>query len=232
MRGTQLGRRVLAAMAVAALLAGCGGGAKDSGNSTDSSVGTTTAQADTSDGSDFSSPAVEGSGPESPPPRKDGGPSITVASLPVGGNADQDPENPLQQCASVNWLLGSLPSGVVVRLGDVSFDPSGIFQQGGSGCGSNQPVCHAGTTWTKDGSSCSLPVTQLDESSAADVTLLVPGKISCPSQVVCDQLNGQLTGQTGLQIVLTAIPNGTPSPDASTSSPAEPAQASSSPAGS
>lgn len=246
MRGYQLARQVLSVMAVAVLLAGCGSATKDSAGTTgsgparsaasvsgdaggSSSVGDETSEA-------TSPPSAEGSGPESPQPQQDGGPSITVASLPVGGVGTPDPANPDQQCGSVNWLLGPLPPGVLVKLGDISFDPSGIFKQGGSGCGSNQPVCDSGTTWTEGSSGCAVPVIQLDASSAADVAIVVAGKISCPSQAVCDQLRDQLNGHTGSQAIVTAIAHDTQSSDTSTTSPSESPsdtdQPSSSPAGS
>lgn len=235
MRGFPLARRLLTALAVAALLAGCGSATKNSGPAGSTAAvsgdaGGVSSPPSGDDASEVSSPAPEGTGPESPQPKQDGGPSISVASLPVGGAGTADPANPDQQCGSVNWLLGPLPSGVVVQLGDISFDPPGIFERGGDGCGSDQPVCNSGTTWTEGSSSCSVPVIQLDPSSAADVTIVVAGKINCPSQAVCDQLRGQLNGQSGSQAIVTAIPHDTQTSDASTSSPSD--QASSSPAGS
>lgn len=245
MRGYQLARRVLSAMAVAALLAGCGSATKDSADTTGSGPAGSTASVSGDAGGASSSdetneatspPPVEGSGPESPQPQQNGGPSITVASLPVGGVGTPDPANPDQQCGSVNWLLGPLPSGVLVQLGDISFDPTGIFKQGGSGCGSDQPVCDSGTTWTAGSSGCSVPVIQLDAGSEADVAIVVAGKISCPSQAVCDQLRNQLDGHTGSQAIVTAVAHDAQSSDTAspseTPSPSDTDQASSSPAGS
>ncbi len=238
MRGYQLVRRLLAGMAVAVLLAGCASTAKtsDTGSEPGGSTAAVSANGDgasSSAGTDetsevSSSPAVEGSGPESPQPQQNGGPSITVASLPVGGVGTPDPTNPDQQCGSVNWLLDPLPSGVVIHLGDISFDPPGVFDQGGSGCGSDQPACGSGTTWAGGNASCSVPVVQLDPSSSAEVTIVLAGRISCPSQAVCDQLRNQLNGRTGSQATVTAVPHDAESSDTPTPSD----QASSSPAGS
>ena len=225
---TQLIRGSVVVLAVLALLTGCGGsaggsgGAADTGSAAGPSSGTdagSTAAADAGSNPDAgtSSPAAEGSGPESPQPAQGGGPSITVASLPVGGAGTPDPNNPDQQCGSVNWLLGSLPSDVVIELGDISLNPDGIFRLGGSGCPSDQPICGSATRWTTGSSGCGVPVIQLDPNSDATATIEVAGTVHCASQAECDQLAEQLKGASGSQATVTAVPHGSSSSDSSSS---------------
>lgn len=226
---TQLIRGSVVVLAVLALLTGCGGSGKGSGGSADtgsaagSSGGTEAGTAAATDAgsnpdSGDSSPAAEGSGPESPQPAQGGGPSITVASLPVGGIGTQDPNNPDQQCGSVNWVLGPLPTDVVVELGDISFDPSGIFSLGGSGCPSDQPICGSATRWTTDSSGCVVPVVQVDPNSGSTVSIVVAGTVHCASQAECDQVGEQLKNASGSRATVTAVPHGSSS-DSSSESP-------------
>ncbi|HEU5271896.1 MAG TPA: hypothetical protein VFU36_18385 [Jatrophihabitans sp.] len=224
---SQLTRGSIVVLAVLALLTGCGGsaggpgGAADTGSATaGTDAGTATDAGSNPDAGD-SSPAAEGSGPESPQPAQGGGPSITVASLPVGGDGghDSNDPNPAQQCGSVNWLLGPLPADVVVELGDISFDPSGIFSLGGSGCPSDQPTCQSGTHWTTDNSGCGVPVIQGDPNADSTVSIVVAGTVHCASQAECDQLAEQLKSGSGTQATITAVPFGSSSSGDSSSEP-------------
>lgn len=203
MKTSRLGAGSAVAFLLALLLAGCGSSQR-SGNPADA---LDPASDSSSTASEFSSPASEGSGLESPQPSQDDGPSITVASLPVGGVGTPDPANPDQQCGSVNWLLDTLPAGVVVELGAVSLNPSGVFQLGGSGCGADQSQCGAGLRWTEGSSGCSVPVTQLRADADATVTIEVAGRIRCPDRQTCDGLAKQLSRHPGSQAVLTAVPH-------------------------
>jgi hypothetical protein len=184
-------------MAVAVCVAGCSTGSKNrSGSGTDS-------PGDTSSTNLGSAPATEGSGPETPQQSVNGGPSISVASLPIGG-APAPGSDPSQQCASVN-LLAPVPAGATVQLGDVSFDPAGVFQVGGSSCPSDQTPC-ASLQWTQQSSpACVVPVEQVTDSSAT-VTVSVSGTVICTSQNVCDDYKGQLDKAGGSQDQLTAVP--------------------------
>ena len=182
-------------MAVAVCAAGCGTG------TTNKSGSGTGSPADTSDLG--SAPVTEGSGPETPQQSVNGGPSISVASLPIGG-APAPGSDPSQQCASVN-LLAPVPAGATVQLADVSFDPDGVFQVGGSACPSDQTPC-ASLRWTHQSSpGCVVPVEQATDSSAT-VTVIVAGTVSCTSQSVCDGYKSQLDKAGGSQDQLTAVP--------------------------
>jgi hypothetical protein len=184
-------------MAVAVCIAGCGTGSTTKGGSrTDSS-------ADTSSTDLGSAPATEGSGPETPQQSVKGGPSISVASLPIGG-APAPGSDPSQQCASVN-LLAPVPAGATVQLGDVSFDPDGVFQVGGGACPSDQTPC-ASLRWTQQSSpGCVVPVEQVTDSSAT-VTVIVSASVTCTSQSVCDDYKSQLDKAGGSEDQLTAVP--------------------------
>lgn len=211
------------------VLAGCGGSSAGSGGGSDTGgSGVSSAASNSGTGSSGSgssdagsAPATEGSGPETPQSAQPGGPSLTVVSLPVGGSATPDGSNTDQQCGSVSWRLDSIPDGVTVQLGDVSLSPSGIFDLGGSGCGSDQTVCSSGLTWTAASSGCAVPVTQTDPSSSGTVTIEVPGVINCPSQAVCDDLRGELgdLAASHSQAFVTAVPHSSSDSSSSAGSP-------------
>jgi hypothetical protein len=127
-------------------------------------------------------------------------PSVEIASLPIGGVADDG-----SSCNPISWLAGDIPAGVTIELGTPSFDPTGVFEVDQSGCTGNERSCD-GLEWTaQDLPQCWVGFRQIaDEGS---VTLVIPANATCETQQQCDQLHGL----GGSQITLTAQPRETPS---------------------
>src|SRR5438876_775735 len=66
-------------------------------------------------------PAVEASGPEQPAPAVPAPLALDIASLPIGGSADDD--SAVHQCVSVGWLGSEIPHGVTITVTAVRFEP-------------------------------------------------------------------------------------------------------------
>src|SRR5947207_714819 len=89
-------RRTVSIFLTVLVLVGAGCGKQNASSGTDSSrVVSSQTETDTT-------PATEGSGPESPQQSKDAGPVAHLPSLPIGG--DEPDQSGDQQCATVNWL--------------------------------------------------------------------------------------------------------------------------------
>ncbi|MER7245025.1 hypothetical protein [Kribbella sp. NPDC000426] len=165
-----------------------------------SSDGGTPTPVVTATADDTTEPAPEPTDTESTQPEQKQ-PSISIASLPVGG-ASVDDLHP--NCYSVSLTDTSLPAGVTIELGSATFNPEGIFGADQQSCPDNLPAC-AGFRWTTDQhDTCYVGVRQLV--SSGSTTLQVPGEATCESQSDCDSL----LGRSGSQIVLTALPAETP----------------------
>jgi len=205
MKPSGIARRTALVMVAALLVAGC---ATDSTTLSDSSSGLT-------DQALTSAPATEGTGPETPQESEETAPSISVPTLPVGGDPDVDG---LSQCAHANWLGSEIPPGVEVSITGVSLDPDDVFSVGGDLCGSGNS-CADSWTWTADnqGDECTVAVTQQIDSDQ-QVTLVLDGTVTCSSQSLCDEFENAGGLFDGSQITFTAeLGLVTPSDDASVS---------------
>ena len=189
MSPADVAHRIGCVVVVALLVAGCGGG--------------TTASPDVSSGSESfnPSPTLEGEGSESPQPPDDDV-SISVPTLPVGGDSDVDG---VDQCGHANWLGSPIPPGVEVSVTDVALDPAGIFGLEGDPCGSDEDGCADSWTWTSDtqDDECTVSVTQLVDTDET-VTLVLVGTVTCTSQSLCEEFAGSEGLFDGSQVSFTA----------------------------
>jgi hypothetical protein len=151
--------------------AGCGGGSQDPAESPDAQPGDVATEMASSD------PAPEGTGAEPPAPARDGAPALKIASLPVGGGAEDD--STTEQCVSVSWLGRRMPDGVSVLVTDVRIRPSGVFTRSGSGCGG--PGCESSFSFTADRDTCTVAVTATGRPGAA-ARLSVNGRPQCSAE--------------------------------------------------
>lgn len=205
----------------AANAAGSPGGSAMSGTATPTSNssapgGGSPSQAD-------STPAQEGTGAESPQPAQQGSPTISLASLPVGGETDRDGA---RQCAHVG-LHTPLPKGTSISITAIGLSRGGIFTLGGDLCAPDSTPCTTAWTWTTDtvDSECAVAVTQVSESEEP-VTLVVHATAQCPDQSACDDVQRSL-GANGSKLTFTPLPGVVPG--SSSSSPAAATPGSSSP---
>ncbi len=180
MNALRVTTRGAVAVAVALLAAGCTThSASPPGSSTESTT------------SVDSTPATEGSGPETPQARQNGGPAISVASLPVGGNVDGDAA---RRCIHVNWLgTKPIPHDVSVSLDGAALDPDGVFDLSAGGCAQpNDPPCGTSWTWSSNtaDTSCQIAATQVVNSDQT-VTLVLAGTVHCASEQACESFVGQ-----------------------------------------
>jgi hypothetical protein len=206
--------RAAAAVILVVLAAGCaksadssaasstpGSGTADGAHSADGATSTdsTSAASDASPSEADTTPAQEGTGAESPQPVKKESPTISVASLPIGGSADAGGAH---QCGRVSLLLQQLPPGISISVSSIGLDPTGVFALGDDPCGS-EPPC-ARWTWTTGTTdrACTVAATQVID-SADSVTLELTGTVTCPDQSTCDQVRNTLGGS---QFQFTAIP--------------------------
>ncbi|MEO5983299.1 MAG: hypothetical protein ABIQ13_13395 [Pedococcus sp.] len=92
----------------------------------------------------FASPDPEPTTPESSDePARNDNPAISVARLPIGGDAQDDGSDARLQCAHVTWIAspdGQIPRGTGIEITGVVFDPA-AFESVGAGCGSERPSC-------------------------------------------------------------------------------------------
>jgi hypothetical protein len=185
-----------AVVAVLVLLgAGCTGKSSDSANSTN-----TASSSDSASLAD-STPATEGSGPESPQPSKNGGPSLSVASLPIGGGVSEVGD---LQCADVHMVgAGELPAQVVISLDEITLKPGGLFDLASGNCGANEPACSTSWTWTPDtlNNGCIVAAKQVVDANTvpADTfaSLILVATIHCPDDSSCNQLRPLFTDGAG-----------------------------------
>ncbi len=194
MNALHIAARCALAVVLAVLVAGCSDSATDS-SSTSADTPTTEV--------DFV-PPTETTGPESPQPSQNGGPAISVASLPIGGNSGNDGE--AQQCAEVNWLgTNPIPHDVSISVDAIGLDPTGVFTFGGDGCNPGTPACTTSWTWAAGAAAqCVVAVTQVvDPPQDVDVQLVMKGTVHCTEQRLCE---AAVSGSGGSQITFTAQP--------------------------
>jgi hypothetical protein len=149
-------------------------------------------------------PATETSTTESAQQGGGGGISVSVASLPIGGNTGGDGA---VQCADVN-LIGApdpFPSDVTISVTGFALDPDGVFRLGGdpAACGlPSEAACESSWTWTAGSiTGCLVTVTQLVDSDET-VTLNLAATVHCQQQASCDLI----ANAGGSQISFTAQP--------------------------
>ena len=122
-----------------------------------------------------------GPGPDNPVDE----PTLTLASLPVGGNhyASIDGNHPDNQCANVNWIVQSdaadLVPGVEVEVTGVAFEPV-VFTVASTGCDDGAPPC-PGFVFTPAARVCNLAVAPIpgSDTSGSSYTFALHGRIDC-----------------------------------------------------
>jgi hypothetical protein len=120
---------------------------------------------------------MEGTGPEKPAPSAAGGaPAIDLASMPVGGRADDN--SVVHQCVSVGWLGPSIPHGVSIQVTGVRIQPPSVFTVASSGC--SGPSCRASYVFVSKKDSCTVPVVAKGPPNET-AELHVDGRINCPA---------------------------------------------------
>jgi hypothetical protein len=176
---------------LALLMVGCGGhGAANGGTGpsppTPQSTDATTPQS-------ASAPPVEGTGPEKPAPSAAGAPAIDLASLPVGGSADDN--SVVHQCVGVRWLGPEIPHGVSIQVTGVRIQPPSVFAVASSGC--SGPSCRASYVFVSKQSSCTVPVVAKGPPNET-AELHVDGRIDCPAgqQTLCKDFAAQSESQS------------------------------------
>jgi hypothetical protein len=202
-----------------------------------------TALAESSASEVDSTPAPEGTGAESPQQGHGGGPTISVASLPLGGDVEVDGA---RQCGSVSLIVhNELPKGVSVSIDSIGLSESGIFVLGGDLCAPDFSPCTTAWTWTAQtaGKECSVAVTQITDSEQS-VSLVLAGTVHCPDQNACEDVrrgfegndpNTRLEFTASLGVVPGSSPSESSSPTAAESSSSlsgSPSDSGSGPAGS
>jgi hypothetical protein len=190
--------RTAAAVVLVALGAGCAkstpssGGSSTTGTDTGASIGNSATPDDSAAPAD-STPAQEGTGVESPQPSQNGGPTISVASLPVGGNTDEDGA---RQCGHVSLIVhNELPKGISISIDSIGLSPEGIFTLGGDLCSPDSTPCTTNWTWTRDTANkqCTVAVTQVADSEEP-VALVLGGTVHCSDQSACDDVQRSFDG--------------------------------------
>jgi len=118
---------------------------------------------------------------EQPLPPEDGNPGISVASLPVGGQAVGSPGD---QCVQVSWILSStdnnIPRGLAVKITGVGFKPA-RYVQADHGC--QGPAC-IGLTLSSAELRCALPIRPTDR-TATELSESDKVKLSLKGRVLC-----------------------------------------------
>ena len=136
-------------------------------------------------------PSVEPTGPEQPaPPAKNNGTSITLPSLPIGGNAD--PSGAERQCVGVSWTgPPSFPSGLKISVTDVTAEnEDGAFTvDKRSRCGDDDNCAHF--TFSAERLHCTVPV-RATASEGRTAKLIIHGTVQCPAGQAkkCHDLEG------------------------------------------
>ncbi len=181
---TGRGAAALIVAVVAAALAGCG--------SAGPSASSTTAPAPAAaSATDTGPPPQEPTGTESPQPPTGGAPSVQVASLPIGGQAEDN--NP--RCVQVQWLTGRLAPGFALEVSAVNVtSPFAV----GSGC-THGPAC-AGHRFDPDNSDTAHPCFVGIEwrgsgGATTEGELSLGGTLTCPAATGCGQVGGDLDNQ-------------------------------------
>jgi hypothetical protein len=154
-------------------------------------------------------PAEEGTGPEAPRPTE-GGKSVSLPTLPVGGDSSGEPE---AQCVTASFLA-TLPDGVSIEVTGVRFSADGVSQKDGSGC-DGFDAC-MGFVFTPD-NTCGVSV-DASGTSEQDASLLLDGKCLAEDLSACDDLRDQ---NGSVRLTVPQPPEETTTTDEPTPSPTE-----------
>ncbi len=109
-------------------------------------------------------------------------PAISLATAPVGGNAD---EAGIEQCASVAWLAGDLPDGTVVTFGAVHLEPGDIFELYQQACPSDRRRCPGLTIRANtEPEPCYVGAKQVANGNE-DPNVVIEAEVSCDTEEDC-----------------------------------------------
>jgi hypothetical protein len=148
-------------------------GSSSSGSSSTASSSADSATGESSSGAD-TTPPLETSGTESARASQGGQPSLTVASLPIGANADE-------KCLTISFegAASEVPAGMRLVVTGIAFKPK-VVQFGGSGCAGETPVCRVGLALTESGSDQCLASIKSDAGAAGtQVEVQVAATVDC-----------------------------------------------------
>jgi hypothetical protein len=180
---------VFVSAAVVALVAACGAGSPEAQSpvAATSSIGSGTSST-TGDGSDAGSDAGASSSSESDaaPPTEDSGgteaarpaqgaPSLDLAGLPIGVNADGG-------CLTVRLLSSAseVPPGMGLRITGVSFTPRAI-EVGSAGCTGHDAACLGLTLTESSTDECVVPIESAGGAAPGElVSVSIQASIDCP----------------------------------------------------
>jgi hypothetical protein len=162
-----------------------------------------------------STPATESSGPEPPQSNQNGGPSISVASLPIGGGVQTGGN---VQCVDVHLTgVNQLPDQVTISVTGAKLKPDGLLKFVHDDCGQAEKRCTSGFGWdaqtVNDGCLVSVaPTTSASDGDQVDVSLQLSAKIACPNDAVCSAIQPAFVDSSGgpgslgaSQIAFTAV---------------------------
>lgn len=154
------------------LVGACGGNASPGGGSAPTAEVTAGPESPIAE----TTPPVEGTGTEAPPPTTKPRPAIELASLPVGGGSETGTSEQ-DQCIDVAWLGNEMPDGVSVEVTSMRISPKGVFRSGSGSleCGRS---CDS-YVFQEQGDDCHVAVHA--QQANTDATLRVSGKVRCPA---------------------------------------------------
>lgn len=120
----------------------------------------------------------------SPEPTPDN-PSISLPSLPIGGDPEEssDADHPNNQCVDVNWIVdddseATLRAGVEIEVTRVIFTPE-VFLVADAGCDDSNPPC-TGFVFTEDADVCNLAVEPAEGAEpGTEATVGLTGFVTC-----------------------------------------------------
>ena len=151
-----------------------GSAASTESSSTDSATSESSSESDSASASDTTPPPETGGTEAARSPRSEQ-PSLKVASLPIGANADGD------GCLTIRFLRAAseVPAGMRLVVTRVWFEPE-VIQFGGSACPQATPVCRPGlvlTETTRD--ECFASITTGDAAVGSRVEVQVKATVDC-----------------------------------------------------
>jgi hypothetical protein len=119
------------------------------------------------------------------PEPTDDNPSISLPSLPIGGDAEEssDSDHPNNQCVDVNWIVdedseATLKAGIEIEVTSFLFTPE-IFVVSDAGCDDSNPSC-TGFVFTEDAQVCNLAVEPAEGAEpGTEATVGLTGIVTC-----------------------------------------------------
>jgi hypothetical protein len=137
------------------------------------------------------SPAMEGTGPETPGAKVDGN-SVDLPGLPVGGGTGGNTQ--VNQCVTVSWIGDPIPGGVSVVVKDIQVDPKDAFRISGSKCGDFDGCAKSSFSFTTSPGKCSVPIAANTTNGSASLLLFGEPVCADGNERVCDDFTAGLTG--------------------------------------